>query len=78
MEASVFFFGVADFFGVVDFLAAAFFAGAAGFAGPFVTRPDLVFPSTFSTSTTAGAWREISCCIAAFLTEDLQMPVSCA
>ncbi len=56
MEVSDFFFGVADFFGVVDFLVAAFFAGAVGFAGPLVTRPDLVLPRTFSTSTMAGAW----------------------
>ena len=56
VEASAFFLGVAAFLGVVDFLVAAFFAGAAGLAGALVTRPDLVFPSTFSTSTTAGAW----------------------
>lgn len=51
---SAFFFGVADFFAAV-FLGAAFFAGAAGFATLLVTRPDLVLPSTFGTSTTAGA-----------------------
>lgn len=51
---SAFFFGVADFFAAV-FLGAAFFAGAADFATLFVTRPDLVLPSTFGTSTTAGA-----------------------
>ena len=51
---SAFFFGVADFFAAV-FLGAAFFAGASGLATLLVTRPDLVLPSTFGTSTTAGA-----------------------
>lgn len=60
MEASAFFLGVAAFLGVVVFFVVAFLAGAAGLAGPLVTRPDLVLPSTFSTSTTAGAWWMVS------------------
>jgi hypothetical protein len=30
--------------------------GFEAFAGPLVTRPDLVFPRTFFSSTMAGAW----------------------
>ena len=53
--------GVVFFFGVVVFLVAAFLVPAAffadaGLAGPLVIRPDLVLPSTFSWSTTAGAY----------------------
>ena len=36
--------------------AAVFFAGLAALAGPLVTRPDLVLPRTFFSSTMAGAW----------------------
>ena len=57
--------GVAVFFGVVDFLDvfldAAFF-GTAVFAGPLVTRPDLVLPRTFFSSTIAGACKSFSGC----------------
>jgi hypothetical protein len=56
------FLGVAVFLSV--FLVPAFFAGVAflgaDFAVVFVTRPDLVLPRTLGTSTTAGAWTEIS------------------
>lgn len=53
--------GVGRFLGVAVFLAgvfftAAFLGGAVDFAGPFVMRPDLVLPSTFSVSTIAGAY----------------------
>lgn len=58
MAASTFFLGAVAAFAEAFFGPVFFFVGAAGFAGPFVTRPDLVFPRTFSTSTTAGA-----CCI---------------
>ena len=58
----VLFFGVAFFAGVLVgvFFAlgvAAFFLAdpSLDFAGPLVTRPDLVLPRTFFSSTTAGA-----------------------
>ena len=51
-DAAAAFLGVAAFFAGV-FLVVAFLA--AGFAGPLVTRPDLVFPRTFSSGTMAGA-----------------------
>ena len=70
--------GVAAFLGVVVCLVAAFLADAAGLGGPLVTRPDLVFPSTFSTSMTAGAWWVVSQSVAEPQKEGLQMPVSCA
>lgn len=52
------FFGVFSFLGVVVFFlgAAAFFGFAAEFALVLVTRPDLVLPRTFFSSTTAGAY----------------------
>lgn len=54
----------ADFLGV-DFALVPFPAGFFDltgldcFAGPFVTRPDLVFPRTFFSSTIAGAWSHV-------------------
>jgi hypothetical protein len=61
LAASVFF-GVADFFGVA-FFAAVFLTGAflvVAVVLDLVTRPDLVFPSIFGSSTTAGAWEHVS------------------
>lgn len=62
VAAGVSFFGVAAVFLGVDlafgafFVAAlVFFAGLVGLAGPFVTRPLLVLPRTFFSSTMAGA-----------------------
>ena len=45
---------------MVAFLGPVFFAVVDGLAGPLVIRPDLVLPSTFSCSTTAGACSERS------------------
>ena len=49
------FLGVDFAFGAF-FVEAVFFAGLVGLAGPLVTRPDLVLPRTFFSSTMAGAW----------------------
>ena len=62
VAAGVSFFGVAAVFLGVDFafgaffVAVVFFAGLVDLAGPLVTRPDLVLPRTFFSSTMAGAW----------------------
>ena len=54
------FFADAGFFGAA-FLGVFFTAGLLGLAGPLVTRPDFVFPSTFFSSTTAGACYDRQC-----------------
>ena len=47
-------------FALVPFPAGFFdLTGLDCFAGPFVTRPDLVFPRTFFSSTIAGAWSHV-------------------
>lgn len=51
MGVAAFFFSEADLVTVFAF----FEAGLADVAGPLVTRPDLVLPRTFFSSTIAGA-----------------------